>query len=297
MRCTLVLLAVGAIAASQPSAGRAAAADCPNGGTVRMGVEPFEAVPQLTPVYDQIGAAISANLGCKVEIYITQTYNAEIEAMRNGKLEFGEFGPLGYVLANKVATAQVIATWATADGTPTTYYASIVVPKGSPIAALKDVAGHTFAYSDPASTSGHLFPAYALKKAGIDPDNGVKAFYAGSHTASFEALRNKKVDAGELNSPTIALVTKLGEYTPDQYVTLWKSTPIPNDAFAVRGDLTPAFRQRLLAALLAVDFSKINDPNNVLKGLGQRITQQQDASYDLIRDMTATLNLDLTTLH
>jgi hypothetical protein len=35
-----------------------------------------------------------------------------------------------------------------------------------------------------------------LSKNGIDPDKGVKAIYAGSHTASFEALRNHKVDAG-----------------------------------------------------------------------------------------------------
>jgi len=292
-------LLIGAALASGGGASlvQAAPADCPNGGTVRMGVEPFEAEPKLTPVYDQIAAAISANLGCKISIYITQTYNAEIEAMRAGKLEFGEFGPLGYVLASKVATAQAIATWADADGHPTSYFASIVVPKGSPIATLKDVAGHTFAYSDPASTSGHLFPAYALKKNGIDPDTGVKAFYAGSHTASFEALRNHKVEAGELNSPTIAIVTKTGEYKPGDFVTLWQSTPIPNDVFAARADLTPAFKQRLLAALMAVDFSKVNDPENVLNGLGRHIVPQQDSAYDVIRDMTSTLNLDLANLH
>ena len=57
-----------------------------------------------------------------------------------------------------------------------------------------------FPFSDPASTSGHLFPAYGLRKAGLDPDKDIKAIYAGSHTAAFEALYNKKVDAGELNS-------------------------------------------------------------------------------------------------
>lgn len=296
-RFALAMVIVAALLFGSQLVARAAPADCPNGGTVRMGVEPFESEPKLTPVYAQIGDAISAKLGCKVTIYITQTYNAEIEAMRNGKLEFGEFGPLGYVLASKVATAQAIATWANAEGRPTTYYASIVVPKGSSIGALKDVAGHTFAYSDPASTSGHLFPAYALKKAGIDPDTGVKAFYAGSHTASFEALRNHKVDAGELNSPTIAIVTKIGEYKPEDYVTLWQSAPIPNDVFAVRADLPDAFKKRVLAALMAVDFSKVNDPENVMKGLGQHIVPQPDSAYDVIRDMTTILNLDLTTLH
>ena len=123
--------------------------------------------------------------------------------MRNGKLEVGEFGPLGYVLAHQVAKAEAVATFADADGKPDSYCASIVTWPGSGIKTVADIKGHSFAFSDPASTSGHLFPAYGLRKAGIDPDKDIKAIYAGSHTASFEALRNHKVEAGELNSEQI----------------------------------------------------------------------------------------------
>ncbi len=34
--------------------------------------------------------------------------------------------------------------------------------------------GHCFAFADPASTSGHLFPAYWLAKNGLDPDKGIR---------------------------------------------------------------------------------------------------------------------------
>ena len=57
-----------------------------------------------------------------------------------------------------------------------------------------------------------MFPAYGLSKAGIDPDNGVKAVYAGSHAASFDALRSHKVEAGELNSVEIDNATLHKEY-------------------------------------------------------------------------------------
>ena len=46
--------------------------------------------------------------------------------MRNGKLEIGEFGPLGYVLAHQVAKAEAVAAFGTEDGKPDTYWASIV---------------------------------------------------------------------------------------------------------------------------------------------------------------------------
>ena len=61
---------------------------------------------------------------------VTTSYNAEIEAMRASKLEFGEFGPLGYVLAHQVAQAEAVARFAGEEG-PSTYYASIVTWPGS----------------------------------------------------------------------------------------------------------------------------------------------------------------------
>ena len=86
----------------------AAADDCPNGGTVRFGVEPYDTAARLVPIYQKVGELIGEKLGCKVEVFVATSYNAEIEAMRNGKLEIGEFGPLGYVLAHRVAKAEGI---------------------------------------------------------------------------------------------------------------------------------------------------------------------------------------------
>lgn len=205
-----------------------AAGACPNDGVVRFGVEPYESAQRMLPVYQDLAKMIGDKLGCTVQLYVATSYNAEIEAMRNNKLEFGEFGPLGYVLAHQVAHAQAVATFAGAQGKPATYYASIVTWPGSGIKTLADIKGRSFAYADPASTSGHLFPAFGLSKSGIDPDKGVKGVYAGSHTASFEALRNHKVDAGELNSEEIESAKLHNEFDPSAYITLWKSEPIPS---------------------------------------------------------------------
>ena len=47
----------------------AAADDCPNGGTVRFGVEPYDTAARLVPIYEKIGKMISDKIGCKVEVY------------------------------------------------------------------------------------------------------------------------------------------------------------------------------------------------------------------------------------
>src|SRR6202451_1690061 len=232
----LALLAASSLAFAEN------AKDCPNGGTVRFGVEPYDTAPKLVPIYEQIGQLIGDQLRCDVKVYVATNYNAEIEAMRNGKLEIGEFGPLGYVLAHQVAKAEAVAAVGSDDGKPKSYWASIVTYPNSGIATVAQVQGHSFAFSDPASTSGHLFPAYGLRKAGLDPDKDIRAIYAGSHTSSFEALYNHKVDAGELNSEQMESAIQRGHYKDGDLVFLWKSGPIPIDPTAIRGNLPDGFK-------------------------------------------------------
>jgi phosphonate transport system substrate-binding protein len=217
--------------------------------------------------------------------------------MRAGKLEVGEFGPLGYVLAHQVAKAQAVAAFGTKEGKPDTYWASLVTWPGSGIKTVADIRGHSFAFSDPASTSGHLFPAYGLRKAGLDPDKDIKPIYAGSHTSSFEALYNHKVDAGELNSEQLQSAMQRGHYKDGDVVFLWKSDPIPTDPITVRGDLPPAFKARLTEVLQTLDLSSLPEADRKIMGLsGTRFVPQTDGAYNGIRDLVKTLHIDLDKL-
>ncbi len=274
------------------------AGDCPNDGTVRFGVEPYDSAARLAPIYEKVGKLIGDKLGCKVEVFVATSYNAEIEAMRNGKLDIGEFGPLGYVLAHQVAKAEAVAAFGTADGKPDTYWASIVTYPNSGITSVADIKGHSFAFSDPASTSGHLFPAYGLRKGGLDPDKDVKAIFAGSHTSSFEALYNHKVDAGELNSEQLESAKQRGHYKDGDLVFLWKSDPIPTDPFCIRGDLPDAFKKRVTEVLQNLDLSSLDEADRkIMVGAGiTRLVPQSDSAYDGIRDLVKTLNIDLEKL-
>jgi phosphonate transport system substrate-binding protein len=298
-RISGTILAAAAVAATLAVASQPARADdCPSGGTVRFGVEPYDTAARLVPIYEKIGKMIGDKVGCKVEVFVATGYNAEIEAMRNGKLELGEFGPLGYVLAHQVAKAEAVGAFGGADNKPVTYWASVVTYSASGIKTIADIRGHSFAFSDAASTSGHLFPAYGLRKAGIDPDKDIKALYAGSHTASFEALYNHKVDAAELNSEQIESAKQRGHYNDGDVVFLWKSDPIPTDPFAVRGDMPAALKAKLTDAVSHLDLMSLDPADRkILVGAGIiQIVPQTDKSYDLIRDLVKTLNIDLEKL-
>lgn len=293
-RRPLVIAALATLALGSPIAPASAAAECPDGGAVRFGIEPFEAAARLIPVYEAIAKLLSDKVGCPVSVFVTPSYNAEIEAMRSEKLDVAEFGPLGYVFAHDLAGADVFASYNDKANKPSTYTASIVTWNGSGLKSLKDVAGKSMAFSDPASTSGHLYPSYALRKAGIDPDNGVKPLYAGSHTASFETIRNHKADAGELNSTQIDAATNAGSYNAADYVTLWRSQPIPNDPLAVRRTLSTSLKKKIVDAFMSLDFRALTPEQiAVLPSKGTtRFVAQDDKAYDEVRDLVKTMKYE-----
>ena len=129
---------------------------------------------------------------------------------------------------------------------------------------------------------------------------GITALYAGSHTASFEALKNHKVLAGEVNSDRIASATRSGDWKDGLFVKLWVSNPIPNDPIAVRGDLPAAFKARLAKVVTSLDLSQLPKASqDFLKDEqadGSGFAPQKDGSFDPIRDMVSVLKINLKDL-
>jgi phosphonate transport system substrate-binding protein len=222
---------------------------CPN-GTLTFGVEPYDNASVLIPAYQKLAADLGQALGCKVDLQIAESYVAEILAMKNGKLDMGEFGPAGFVFASEQAGAIPLASFADKNGQLSTYTAGIWVKKGSPITTVKKLAGHTLALAETGSTSGDWVPRYALIQAGVE--KRVKIEYAGGHPESLQALQHGKVDAAEINSQTEAAAMTAHTFDPSQYTEIFKSQPIPNDPICASASLSAAARTAIKNALLSL---------------------------------------------
>lgn len=290
----LITVALAACGTNTPAASGDPAA-CPN-GKVRFAVEPYEAAADLVPAFQPIAKQLEQKLGCPVELTVTTNYTSEVEAMRSGKLEVAQFGPQGYIFARQLAKAEVFATYATAEGKPSTYYASMVTNAKSGLTGdITACKGKQVAYSDASSTSGYLFPAFALKSKGIDPKNDVKAVFTGGHAQAYEAVKGNKVECAELNSERIEIAKKAGQYAESDFVTLWKSPEIFTDAIAARGDLTPEFKKKLKDAFLSLDFSKLDSKaQDVL--LGKSLAPATDANYQVVADLIKTMGIQIESL-
>jgi phosphonate transport system substrate-binding protein len=299
LACGLIALAaVGCGSSSKKSSSTtksaAAGQKCP-GGSVSFGVEPYDSGAKFTAAYQALTTAVSQNLGCPVKLIVATSYTAEVEAMRAKKLDLGEFGPLGYVFAHKLANAEPIVAFGDASHNPVTYTAGLWVPKGSPIKTVAQLKGKKVALADPASTSGSLYPKFALTQAGLSASQ-VHLQYAGSHPASLLALTHKKVDAGEVNSQQQATASAAGQFKATDYREIWKSTPIENDPITVRGDLPAAFKQAVTQAFLKLTPAQLKLVDTELGVDSGPMVPAADSLYQGIRDVVNTEHLDISAI-
>jgi phosphonate transport system substrate-binding protein len=277
-------------AATSTNVNASARVTCPDGG-VKFGIEPYEAPAKLTPAYNVLAKAMSTKLGCPVKLQIVADYSAEVLAMRNGKLDVAEFGPLGFVFASQKAGAEPIASFGVAGGKLSSYTAGIWVPKDSKITELSQLKGKSLALSEPGSTSGDAMPRYAIRQAGLK-DSDVKIDYAGGHPEALLALKNGKVDAGEINTQELASAKAEGAFDETKFRKIWTSEDIPNDPVTVRSDMDPALKAAISDALLHLqpaDVSKVGafldvDPP------GPMVAVTKD-TYKPLFDLAQTLGL------
>src|SRR5579871_4429999 len=286
-------LALVAVVATTAGASRSSSNVCPN-GSVNFGVEPYDAGAKFTAAYQSLTTVLSKSLNCPVNLIITDNYTNEVEAMRAGKIDVGEFGPLGYIFAHSIAKAQPVAVFADKSGKPVTYTAALWVPVDSSIKTVADLKGHTVAFSDPGSTSGNLLPRYAMIQAGLNPDKDVKIQFAGGHPQSLLALTNGKVDAAEVNSQQQATATAAHQFDASKFRMIWQSAPIQNDPITVRGSLSPAFKAAVKKALLKMTPAELKLLDTEL-GVGSGpMVPAKDSFYNQIRAVVKAEGLKIT---
>lgn len=287
---SLALTGCGGSADAADQAEGSESATCPN-GKIRFGVEPFEDPAKLTPAYQTVAEALGKELDCPVEVSVVDSYSAEVLAMKNGQMELGQFGPMGYVFAKDKANAKAVASFGTADGKLSTYTGGIYVPRDSDIKTVADLRGRSLGLAEPGSTSGDALPRYALRQAGMQ-DSDVTIEYAGGHPEALLALKNGKVEAAEINSQQLATSTAEGQFDESQYRKIWTSEPIPNDPITVSGSTSPEFQEAVRKALTNLPADAVEQAAQYLdvEPAGQLIAVTEK-DYQPLVDLAATLGL------
>jgi|SRR3989338_6278686 len=260
---------------------------------LRMGLIPADDAEQMLRDYKPIRLYLEEKLGIPVEITVTSDYTAAIEAMRSKHIEMAWFGPFSYILAADVAGGEAIVNGVRRSDGKSDYHSIIVTRSDSGIKTWADLKGKSFAFVDPASTSGNLIPRKMLMENGINPDKDFKTvYYAGTHNAVELAIANKKVDAGADSDNSYATMVAEGQIDPKVNKIIYTSPSIPGSPIAVRNDLPQDLKQKIKNALITMDeqtIHKVSGWGNIAK-----YKEVKDSDYDIIRETAKILGMNIT---
>ncbi|HKA61194.1 MAG TPA: phosphonate ABC transporter substrate-binding protein [Methylomirabilota bacterium] len=246
-----------------------------------------ENAAEITRRWGPILAQLEKDLGVKVKAATATDYRGSIEALKFKKAEIGHLGPKSYVEAsnNNYANVEPVAQLQLANGS-LGYRSCLIVHTDSEIFTPEDMAGKTFAFNDPNSTSGYLVPsAFFMMDMGMDPKKYFsKVTFSGSHEASILAVANKKVDIASTNMPDLSQLTREGKVPRGGLRVIWVSKLIPNDPIVVRKDMPASLRSAITESLTTM---KARNPET-FKEIGAWVggfVPADDSKYQVVRDL------------
>ncbi len=248
---------------------------------------------------DKIAAALSAATGLTFKAQVPTSYAAVIEGMCSGKVEVAFLPPLSYVLGKDKGCAEVLLV-SVRNGLPT-YRGQIRVRSDSGIGSLAELRGRKFAFVDPVSTSGSMYPQLLIKKQFNQTAEQFfgagNAVFAGGHDKAMIALYNKQVDGAasfidvstDIPSSALKIFPDLGQKTK----RIAETEDIPSDTFSVRPDLPTDLKARLKMAL--ADYAKTEDGKKALLGLYsvEDLTTIPDSAFDGVREAAKIVGINL----
>jgi len=247
---------------------------------VKLGVIPTEGAADSAKRFQILSEHLEKILGIKVEVFTASDYAGIITAMANKHIDFGYFGPKSYVEAAEKAGAEALVLECGTDGMPG-YKGIIIARKDSGITTMDQAKGHTFAFTDPNSTSGFLVPnvlfARDLK---VKPEEYFSEVrFSGSHGASMLAVKNGGVEVAATNDIDLDRMIEKGSVSKDDFTVLWTSELIPGAPMAARADLPSSLKAAFAWALIMV-----NSDKQILEKLAMGGYQPaDDKTYDIIR--------------
>jgi phosphonate transport system substrate-binding protein len=228
---------------------------------------------------------LTAKLGRPVELLIPTNYNATVEALGNGSLDFAYLGGLTYLKARK-AYAVVPLVQRTSDKQ---FHSLFITQTTAPINALADLRGKRFAFGDVASTSGHLMPDYAIRGAGLDPDRDMTTRYTGNHPATAKAVESGAVDAGALDESVYKALLEGGQIDKTKVRVFYTTPPFVDYVWVARSDAAAADRDAFANAFLALRLPADAKVLDILRGT--QFVRANDQEYATLRAIAVKLAL------
>lgn len=265
------LLALSAHAGEKP----VAIGMIPDAGATQVSIQ------EKKPLKDYL----AKQMGQEINLVIPTNYNATVEALGNGSLDFAYLGALTYVKAQRQYGVIPLVQ----RSSDLQFHSLFITGAHSPIKTLSDLKGKQFAFGDINSTSGHLIPFLELKQAGINVDNDLRVRYSGSHPATAKAVEAGAVDAGALDETVYNSMIAEGKLDKSKVRVFYTSRPFVDYVWVARKDVSKELQEKFSQSFLRLKEGKDDEILQILRG--KNFVRANDEEYATVRGIAEELKM------
>jgi len=254
---------------------------------ILLGIEPEHNIFTQMENYRKLAGYLTGKTGIPVRPTVMSRYGEVLQRFKELHLD-------GALLSSYTATMALDALGMTPVARPVNLageaasYGLIFTRKDSGIRQLRDMRGKSFAFVDPATAEGYLFPLLYLRQNGIrNPLAYIgRNFFTGSHDSAISAVLDGRADLGAAKEAVYARQLAKDPALAKELVILARSGPLPPATLFLSNSLAPELRLGLTTALL--EMAANPEGREVLRNIGAlHFTRADKKDYDQVRKMAA----------
>ena len=229
---------------------------------LRVGLIPNVAPDTQKAKYRVLADHLEKALGAKVELFVATNYAGTVAALEAGQLDLAYLGGLSYAQARQRTAVVPLVTEVDRETHTPKYLSQIITRTDSGVNSLADLKGKAFAFGDPGSTSGSLFPRMMLRDAGYTCSTTTltecaglgTVTFTGGHDAAAAAVNAGQVAAAGIEARILHRLEKDGKVDASKIKVL-DNREVQGYPWVAPTTLPEAFRDKIIAA-----FQGITDP-------------------------------------
>jgi len=264
-----------------------------NPDTIIFSYTPVEDPAVYAKVWDGFIKHMAKVTGKKVVFFPVQSYAAQYEAMRSGRLHIAGVNTGGNPVAVACAGFVPFAMMAAKDGS-FGYEMEIIVPAESAIQSPKDLKGKSLAFTSKTSNSGFKAPSALLKSEfGLVADKDFKTAFSGKHDNSVMGVANKDYDAAAIANSVMKRMFDRKVVDPAKIRTVYKSQTFPTTGYGHAHNLHPTVVAKIKQAFFTFEWEG-SDLKKEFKKEDRFISISHKFDWDVIRKIDAANGVKYT---
>lgn len=238
--------------------------------------------------YGDLLAYIGRKLNRRVELIQRQTYSEVNDLIKNGDVDVAIVCTSAYIIGQREFGMQLLV--APQVNGETVYYSLLIVPSDSPARTMSDLRGKVFAFTDPLSLSGRLYPTSQIQALNATPEIFFERFFfTYSHDNAIRAVATKVADGANVDSLVYDYFVARDQTMASRTRVIQRSPAFGIPPVVVNPKLSPQLKETLRELFLQM--SADADGKAILRNLLiDRFVLVSDRIYDSARALELQVN-------